>query len=189
MGDGRWSARKIIAPYCWRIGLKVSAETIAHGGAPLYRRASMTEATLSLIPLDSVDSHLVEQLLDRAFSPDRQKRTAYKVREGTEYLPPLSFAALDEDEMMVGTIQAWPVGLTDPAGRQHPMLMIGPVAVVPERQDQGFGRALMAAQAKVIEPADPLPQMLIGDADYYGKFGFSADYTSGWKMPIGRAHV
>lgn len=143
----------------------------------------MSEATLSLIPLDSVDSHLVEQLLDRAFGPDRQKRTAYRVREGTEYLPPLSFAALDENEMLVGTIQAWPVALTDTDGRPHPMLMIGPVAVLPERQGEGFGRALMAAQQSALEPATPLPQMLIGDAEYYSKFGFSAEHTSGWTMP------
>ena len=143
----------------------------------------MSDATLSLIPLEGVDSHLVEQLLDRAFGPERHKRTAYKVREGTQYLPPLSFAALDEEDLLVGTIQAWPVALTDPAGRPHPMLMIGPVAVLPERQGEGFGRALMAAQASAIDPASPLPQMLIGDAAYYNKFGFTADYTAGWTMP------
>ncbi|GAA0282166.1 N-acetyltransferase [Alteraurantiacibacter aestuarii] len=143
----------------------------------------MSLATASLIPLSGVDPALVEQLLDRAFGPDRHKRTAYKVREGTQCLPALSFAALDQDDMLVGTIQAFPVALTDPAGRPHPMLMIGPVAVLPERQGEGFGRALMAAQAGALDPASPLPQMLIGDADYYARFGFSADHTAGWKMP------
>ncbi len=143
----------------------------------------MTDITASLIPLDDVDPELVEQLLDRAFGDGRHKRTAYKVREGTDYLPVLSFAAVDEDDYLVGTIQAFPVALTDPAGRRHPLLMIGPVAVLPERQGEGFGRALMAAQASAIDPAAPLPQMLIGDADYYGKFGFSADHTGEWTLP------
>ncbi len=148
----------------------------------------MTDAALSLIPLEGVDPELVEQLLDRAFGPGRQSRTAYKVREGTQALPALSFAALDEDDMLVATIQAYPVALTDAAGRPHPMLMIGPVAVLPERQGEGFGRALMAAQSAAIEAlaansAAPLPQVLIGDEPYYSKFGFTAQHTGGWTLP------
>ena len=56
----------------------------------------------NLIPLDSVDSALVEALLDRAFEPTRARRTAYKVREGVEWLPALSFAALDSEERKIG---------------------------------------------------------------------------------------
>ncbi len=143
----------------------------------------MTEHSASLIPLSGVDPDMVEQLLDRAFGPGRQSRTAYKVREGMEYLPALSFAALDEDDMLVGTIQAWPVALTDPQGRPHPMLMIGPVAILPERQGEGFGKALLTAQAAAMDPQAPLPQVMIGDAPYYGRFGFTAEHTGGWTLP------
>ena len=126
---------------------------------------------------------MIEAVLDRAFGPDRHGRTAYKIREGTEWLPALSFAALDEHDLLVGTIQLWPVALTDPEGRAHPMLMVGPVAVLPEKQDQGYGRALMAAYASAMEPAAMLPQVLIGDPEYYEKFGFSGDMTQGWSVP------
>lgn len=143
----------------------------------------MTAPAATLIPLDGIDPELVEQLLDRAFGPGRYTRTAYKVREGTEYLPALSFAALDEDDMLVGTIQAWPVALKDTQGRPHPMIMVGPVAVVPERQSEGFGHSLMLALLGALDASAPLPQMLIGDAPYYGRFGFSADYTGGWQLP------
>ena len=70
--------------------------------------------TPALIPLDQVDPQWIEDLLDRAFEPGRQQRTAYKVREGMDWLPTLSFAALDADEHLVGTIQCWPVALTTP---------------------------------------------------------------------------
>jgi predicted N-acetyltransferase YhbS len=144
----------------------------------------MTQAVSSLIPLGGVDPQMVEDLLDRAFGPGRFERTAYKVREGTETLPALSLAALDEGELLVGTIQAWPVALTAPDGRIHPMIMVGPVAVLPERQGEGFGTALMLAQQQAIgnSPAT-LPQMLIGDAPYYSRFGFTADHTQGWSLP------
>ncbi len=143
----------------------------------------MTASTANLIPLDGIDPRLVEQLLDRAFGADRHERTAYKVREGTEYLPALSFAALDDDDMLVGTIQAWPVALTDKQGRPHPLIMVGPVAVVPERQSEGFGHTLMLALTGALDPAAPLPQVLIGDAPYYGRFGFSAEPTGQWQLP------
>ncbi|HEY6870683.1 MAG TPA: GNAT family N-acetyltransferase, partial [Novosphingobium sp.] len=100
----------------------------------------MAEAA-HLIPLDAVDPALVEDLLDRAFEPGRHQRTAYKVRQGMDWLPALSFAALDADEHLVGTIQCWPVALTDPAGRAHPLIMVGPVAVLPEHQGAGYGKA------------------------------------------------
>ncbi len=142
------------------------------------------DTTPALIPLDAVDPALIEELLDRAFGPDRHGRTAYKVREGMDWLPGLSFAALDSDGHLVGTIQTWPVALTDPEGRAHPMLMVGPVAVVPERQGEGFGQALMLATLGALDDRAPLPQVLIGDADYYGRFfGFSAAPTAGWSVP------
>ena len=93
----------------------------------------------TLIPLDNVDPAMVEALLDQAFEPERRQRTAYKVRGDADWLPALSFAALDEDENLAGTIQCWPVALTDPDGRAHPMIMVGPVAVLPGQQGRGFG--------------------------------------------------
>ena len=138
----------------------------------------------SLIPLDSVDPALVEDLLDRAFGTDRHARTAYKVREGTDWLPALSFAALDGEQHLAGTIQSWPVALTDPSGRRHPMIMVGPVAVLPERQGEGFGKALVAATLGALSPQAPLPQVMVGDPAYYDRFfGFSAAHTAGWTLP------
>ena len=142
----------------------------------------MSEATL--IPLDNVDTALVEALLDRAFEPERRGRTAYKLREGLEWLPALSFAAIDADEQLVGTIQCWPLALTTPEGKAHPLIMVGPVAVLPEVQGGGYGQALMAAALGAISPEAPLPQVMIGDPEYYGRFWqFSAEHTGGWTLP------
>ncbi len=137
-----------------------------------------------LVPLANIEPPLIEQLLDRAFGADRLARTSYRIREGTSWLEALSFAALDEDDFLVGTIQVWPIALTDPDGRAHPLLMIGPVAVLPERQGEGFGKMLMLATLEAIGPDAPLPQLLIGDPEYYGRFfGFSADHTASWHCP------
>ncbi len=141
-------------------------------------------AEANIIPLDNVDPVLVEELLDRAFEPERKQRTAYKVREGMDWLPALSFAALDEQDRLTGTIQCWPVGLTDGEGRAHPMIMVGPVAVLPEEQMRGFGQALMAASLGGLMPEAPLPQVMIGDPEYYGRFwDFTNAHTQGWTLP------
>lgn len=137
----------------------------------------------TIIPLADVDPALVEALLDRAFEPERHQRTAYRVREGTEWLPALSFAALDAGDNLAGTIQCWPVALTDPAGKRCPLVMVGPVAVLPDLQNAGYGTALMLATLQAMSPEAPLPQVLIGDPEYYGRFGFSADMTAGWTVP------
>ena len=138
----------------------------------------------TLIPLDNVDPVLVEQLLDRAFEPGRHQRTAYKVRDGSDWLPALSFAAIDGNEHLVGTIQCWPVALTAPDGRRHPMIMVGPVAVEPAEQGTGYGKALMTASLAALSPQAPLPQVMIGDPEYYGRFwGFTNAHTGGWDLP------
>ena len=141
----------------------------------------------TILPLSAVEPALIEHLLDAAFGADRHGRTAYRIRAGMDWLPGLSFAALDEEEYLVATIQLWPVGLTGTGGdgnaRAYPLLMVGPVAVMPGRQGEGFGKALMATALGAIDPAAPLPQMLIGDRDYYGQWGFSAEHTGGWRCP------
>lgn len=137
-----------------------------------------------IIPLADVDPALVEQVLDQAFEPGRRTRTAYKVREGVEALGNLSFAALDDSDMLAGTIQCWPVSLTDSSGRAHPMIMVGPVAVLPHLQGAGYGKALMTAALTAIDPRAPLPQVLIGDPEYYERFfGFTNSHTGGWQLP------
>lgn len=138
----------------------------------------------TIVPLTNVQPDMIEQLLDRAFGPERGARTAYRIREGAQWLEALSFAALDDEEYLAGTIQLWPVALTDPDGRSHPMIMVGPVAVLPEKQNDGYGKALMVAALDALEPGAALPQVMIGDPEYYERFfGFAAAPTQNWHCP------
>ena len=132
-----------------------------------------------LVPLADVSADAVELLLDAAFGADRHGRTAYRVRLGMAPIPALSFAAV-EDGTLVGSIQCWPVALAADEGSRIPMVMVGPVAVSPARQNIGIGRALMW---KAIEMADGEALMLIGDPEYYAQFGFEAEATGQWRLP------
>jgi predicted N-acetyltransferase YhbS len=138
------------------------------------------------VPLHKVDPDAVETLLDRAFGGDRHLRTAYRLREGTQAIRGLSFAAIDTMGTLLGTIQCWPVELRT-ADEPVPMIMVGPVAVDPRWQQAGLGKQLVSHMLCVVEGstlpgADAL--MLIGDRDYYGRFfGFSAEHTADWVLP------
>jgi predicted N-acetyltransferase YhbS len=131
--------------------------------------------TLNITPLSLADSAAVESLLDDAFGLDRHSRTAYRIREGMSVIPALSFAAFD-GKTLIGTLQSWPAALDT-----LPMVLVGPVAVVPGLQRGGIGRAMMTALVET-KARDPL--VMIGDPEYYGRFfGFSADATRGWTVP------
>jgi predicted N-acetyltransferase YhbS len=144
-------------------------------------------AAATLIPLGAVDPAMIESVLDRAFGSDRHARTAYRIRAGMDWLPGLSLAALDADDMLVATIQCWPVALHSAHGAV-PLVMVGPVAVVPERQGEGFGvgliSAMIAEDARLAAGGGPaLAQVLVGDPEYYGRWGFSSALTGGWRCP------
>ena len=139
---------------------------------------------ITLEPLHTIGDDARDALLDRAFGADRHRRTAYAVRGAAVAIDALGLAAV-EGGALVGTIQCWPVALAADDGASHPLVMIGPVAVLPERQRDGIGRLLTAA---VLERAAALgldgALMLIGDPEYYGRFfGFSAAETGAWRLP------
>jgi len=130
--------------------------------------------SFTLAPLSRADPAAVEALLDRAFGSDRHGRAAYRIRAGVTAIPAFSFAAFDGAEL-VGSLQSWPV-VVGPA----PLVLVGPVAVVPERQRQGIGIALMDT---LIAAAPATAMAMIGDAGYYSRWGFGAAATRQWHVP------
>ena len=133
--------------------------------------------------MSDIEPQAVEDLLDAAFGTDRFGRTAYRIRAGVDAVPALSFA-LVEDGALVGTIQCWPVAHHAPGGAATPLVMVGPVAVRPDLQRGGHGRALMAHMLEAAETWADSALMMIGDPEYYGRFfGFDADATGAWDLP------
>lgn len=135
-----------------------------------------------LIPLSHIDSTAIERLLDAAFGADRKTRTAYKMRRGVSFIPALSFAATGDDALL-GTIQCWPIALDDGANT-CPVVLVGPVAVAPDAQGRGVGKALMQTMLAAADAQEVGALVMIGDPEYYGRFfGFAADQTGAWEAP------
>jgi predicted N-acetyltransferase YhbS len=135
------------------------------------------------VPLSGIDPLSVERLLDAAFGTDRQSRTAYRMRQGVEAIPALSFGAV-KGGALIGSIQCWPVALEEANGTLHSLTLVGPVAVSPDLQRSGIGRALMTCALAVADAGQWDALMMIGDPEYYGRFfGFAADQTGEWLIP------
>jgi predicted N-acetyltransferase YhbS len=130
-----------------------------------------------LVPLTGVAPDLIELLLDAAFGEDRHRRTAYRLREGSSTIEQLSFAIVD-GTALIASIQCWPVRIG--ACR---LILVGPVAVDPTHQNEGHGRRLMHAMLEAAAKIGDPPMVMIGDPEYYERFGFTAGATGGWKLP------
>lgn len=135
----------------------------------------------TLHPLSAIDSDALERLLDAAFGTDRHGRTAYAVRAGTMAIEDLSFAALEENEL-IGSLQSWPIALTSSLSESISLIMVGPVAVHPDRQNIGIGRHMTRVATQRLDLAGQ-SAMMIGDPEYYESFGFRSGPASGWTLP------
>ena len=116
------------------------------------------------------DADCLETLTETVFGPGMRARAAYYLREGVAHEMDLSFVAQSGDQL-VGTVR-----LTKVKWGTDVVLMLGPLAVLPELKSRGIGRSLMntavdAAKNKISNGGPPAI-MLVGDLDYYQPFGF-----------------
>ena len=109
----------------------------------------------------------VEDLFDRCFAPGREALSSYRLRDGISPVPELCLVARDELNILAGAIRFWPVRIGE---RGDVSLLLGPVAVHPTRQGEGLGRFLIEGALDRAIGWDRA--LLVGDAPYYGKFGF-----------------
>ena len=116
-----------------------------------------------------------EALLDVAYGPVRFTKPSQRLRERREAA--LSFVA-QEQGRVIGTVRLWPV-----AAGGRPALLLGPLAVHPDCRRRGVGAALMRRALRAAAEAGHGAVLLIGDAGYYGRFGFTAEKTGALSMP------
>jgi len=99
-------------------------------------------------------------------------------------MPEYSYAIKNGDGTLVGILQSWPVELRGDDGMVAPLIMVGPVAVLPGHQRAGVGKMLMERLITDTESSANAHLMMIGDPEYYGRFwAFLADDTKGWRAP------
>jgi predicted N-acetyltransferase YhbS len=118
-----------------------------------------------------------EALLDACFGENRHTRTCQRLRDGHTPAEGFAFSALAQGRL-VGTLRLWHVS----AGGTR-ALVLGPLAVDPSCRNLGVGAALIKHALIAAEVRGYRAVILLGDAPYYGRFGFSALKTGELSLP------
>jgi len=145
------------------------------------------------------DAAAREALLDAAFGEARFTKTAERLREGRLPAHGLSFVAVgtcsgktdaglrkenaadigSTGAGVIGTVRLWNVS----AGPDRPALLLGPLAVATAMRNRGIGAALITHALETARRLGHASVLLVGDAPYYGRFGFSRERTGCLWLP------
>lgn len=117
----------------------------------------------------------VEALFDLCFAPGRTALSSYRLREAVPPVAPLCLVA-HEAGILAGAIRFWPVRIGETRA-----LLLGPVAVHPTHQGEGLGAFLIQEGLSRARDSGWERALLVGDAPYYGRFGFTR--LEGLEMP------
>ena len=122
-----------------------------------------------------------EALLDACFGENRSLRTCQRLRDGRAPAEGLALSAVRQQgrqTRLVGTLRLWHVS----AGGV-PALMLGPLAVDPSCRELGIGAELMDHALAAATARGHRAVILLGDAPYYARFGFSALKAAELSLP------
>lgn len=136
-----------------------------------------TSDLLAVRPEIAADLSARERLLDEAFGVERFAKTSEVLRAGRVPARGLSLSAMHNGKL-VGTVRLWHI---DAGGK--PALLLGPLAVADSHRSLGVGGVLMREAFARAAALGHQAIILVGDAPYYERFGFSAALTAQLDMP------
>jgi len=119
-----------------------------------------------------------EALLDKAFGETRYRKSSERLREDRLPAEGLSFIAA-EGRRVIGTARLWDVSI----GNGRRALLLGPVAVAEDCRSKGLGGALVRRAIQMARKLGHDAIVLVGDPEYYERFGFSGEKTAALWMP------
>ena len=124
----------------------------------------------------------IERLLDLVFTPRRKILSSYQLRSLTNKVDKLSYVIKDITDNIVGSIRFWNIKIDGYSSRG---LLLGPLAVHPIYQSEGLGEKLVLNSIEQASADNWNWVILVGDVEYYSKFGFSKKPTRGISLGEG----
>ncbi|KXF76054.1 acetyltransferase [Paramesorhizobium deserti] len=130
------------------------------------------------------DAPAREALLDRAMGEGRRRKSSEKLRRGRVPSAGLAFAARNEEGTLIGTVRLWDIRAgRNRSGAPVQALLLGPLAVNPSAEGLGIGSALMRHAIAEAARLGHGAILLVGDPEYYARFGFSGEKVASLAMP------
>jgi predicted N-acetyltransferase YhbS len=137
----------------------------------------MSDLSPTIRPETADDAAAIDRLHERTFGPGRVAKTAYRIREGMEHMPELSFTA------RIGTLLVGSVRLTPIRIGTTKALLLGPLTVEPPFRSRGVGSSLIKRALKDAQAKGHKLVVLVGDEPIYAKSGFKRIPKGQVKMP------
>lgn len=95
----------------------------------------------------------------------------------------LTLVADDDDTGALAGMVAFSRMQAEIAGHDIASVALAPVAVAASHRQQGVAEALIQAGLDHLRDAGAMLCFVLGDPDYYARFGFSADWAKGFATP------
>jgi putative acetyltransferase len=125
----------------------------------------------------------VENIHRIAFGGPGEAAVVARIRQSPHYIAELSLVAL-EDKRAIGHILFSYVGLQDDRGTVRKVVVLAPLAIHPDFQNRGVGKALIEEGLRQLEVMREPLVLVRGHATYYPKFGFVPSVQLGIKPPF-----
>jgi putative acetyltransferase len=162
----------------------------ADAGTPLDPLAAMdaldaeVSAEWAIRPELPIDIDQIHELHRAAFPGAAEAELVDAVRASAGFIGELSLVAVTADGSVLGHVMVSLVTLhpepesaathppDQPSGPAPQVLALAPIAVLPVHRDRGIGSALMRAALAGADARDEPFVVVLGSADFCGRFGF-----------------
>lgn len=122
--------------------------------------------------------HLTREAFWDVYQPGcAEHLVAHNLRQHQDFIAALDFVAVvkeDNVEKIVGNIMYSKGVLVDKNQQQYQIITCGPLSVLPTYQRLGVGKLLLKVSLQVAKELGYKVVFLMGNPDYYQRFGFQA---------------
>ena len=140
--------------------------------------------TLAIRPATDSDADAIREVLTAAFPTGAEADLVDQLTTDGDLV--LSFVAA-VDGAVVGHIAFSRMAVTAD-GERVPTLGLAPVAVLPSHQKQGIGGRLIERGLAAANGRGTALVFLVGDPDFYGRFGFRCETAAPFASPYAGPH-
>ena len=96
----------------------------------------------------------------------------HQMRDAEDFVPELNFV-LEKDGEIIGQNVFVKAKITADAGREIPIMTMGPICIAPEYKRQGYGKILLDYSLEKAAEFGAGALCFEGNIDFYGKSGFT----------------
>lgn len=137
--------------------------------------------TVVIRPANAGDAPAVDALLRESFPrPEEAELVAHLARDGEIVLV---LVAADEGGGGVSGVVVFSRMAVDLGGKPVPAVALAPLAVAREAQGRGVADLLVRAGLDWLREAGVAMVFVLGEPDFYGRFGFQAALAEGFASP------